>query len=167
MALDRLQQLLSKGGLALPNLETLHTAMLAWLLERALHNHPLHSTPLYASAWKHQLDLTSSSLRRKIFSPSFRRKVLFSSCLLTAAFNSWKYIQKQAKLITATLIPTSKWGMIQTKNFFSFRRAFRFRSEHSLSLLLYLLLYIIYLLVEKWMEMDKWMEVQYNKSKNI
>jgi hypothetical protein len=29
MALDRLQQPLSKGGLVLPNLETLHTAMLA------------------------------------------------------------------------------------------------------------------------------------------
>jgi hypothetical protein len=81
--------------------------MLAWLLERALHNHLQHSTPLYASAWKHQLDLTSSSLRRKIFSPSFRRKVLFSSCLLTAAFNSWKYIQRQAKLITPTLIPAT------------------------------------------------------------
>jgi hypothetical protein len=34
MALDRLQQPLSKGGLAPPNLETLHTAMLVWLLER-------------------------------------------------------------------------------------------------------------------------------------
>jgi len=107
MALDRLQKPLSKGGLALPNLETLHTAMLAWLLERALHNHLQHSTPLYAPAWKHQLDSTSSSLRTNILSPSFQRKVLFSSCLLTAAFNSWKYIQRQAKLITPTLIPAT------------------------------------------------------------
>jgi hypothetical protein len=86
MALDRLQKPLSKGGLALPNLETLHTAMLAWLLEGALHNHLQHSTPLYTPAWKHQLDSTSSSL---------------------PTFNSWKYIQRQAKLITPTLIPTS------------------------------------------------------------
>jgi hypothetical protein len=111
MSTERLQQPLSAGGLGLWNMQMRHTAQLAWLFERCVRPPSLNNktpTPLYAQAWMEEVTETSRAREHNILSATFQQKVFFCSSILTRAFNSWKWIQKRARVNTPFIVPPNE-----------------------------------------------------------
>jgi hypothetical protein len=104
VGMDRMRQPPNKGGWKIIEVETRHTVQLAWLFERALHPLPAHISPLYSGAWRKQILQVSTRTSISFLQPSWKGKIFLWSRLLTAAANSWKWVQMKGNVSTPTLI---------------------------------------------------------------